>query len=170
VTPDAAAAAYTGGKVDIAVTYSPFLKQSNDAQKDGRIIYDSSKMPSAIMDVYMFSTPFVQEHPQAVQGFVNGIFKAREFIQTNSDEAYAIVGKQLQIKPEAVGEEFKGVGLTSLEDNIKLMSDTGSDTYLGKHMESLSKFLQAQNQIPEAQTLEELSALIDPTFVKAASL
>jgi NitT/TauT family transport system substrate-binding protein len=170
VTPDAAAAAYSSGRVDIAVTYSPFLKQSNDAQPDGRIIYDSSKMPTAIMDVYMFSTQFVEEQPEATQAFVNGIFRAREFLQTNADEANAIAGKRLELAPEEVASELKGVGLTSPEDNIKLMSDTSSDTYLGKHMESLAQFLKGQNQIPEAPTLEQLSTLIDPTFVKAAAV
>jgi len=170
VTPDAAAAAYSSGRVDVAVTYSPFLQQSNQAQKDGRVIYDSSKMPNAIMDVYMFSTSFVEENPQAVQGFVNGIFKARQFIETNPDEAYPIAGKMLELKPEEVAQELKGVGLTSPEDNIKLMSDTSSDTYLGKHMESLATFLKEQGQIPEAMTLDQLGALIDPTFVKAAQV
>ncbi|NEQ28301.1 MAG: ABC transporter substrate-binding protein, partial [Microcoleus sp. SIO2G3] len=168
VTPDAAAAAYSSGRVDVAVTYSPFLQQSNQTQKDGRIIYDSSKMPNAIMDVYLFSTPFVQEHPQAVQAFVNGIYKAQEFLKTNQDEAYAIAGKMLELQPEEVGQELKGVGLTSPEDNIKLLTDTSSDTYMGKHLESLAKFLKEQGQIPEVLTLERLSSLIDPTFVKAA--
>lgn len=168
VTPDAAAAAYSSGRADIAVTYSPFLQQSNQAQKDGRIIFDSSKMPNAIMDVYVFSTAFVQSNPQAVQAFVNGIYKAQELIKTNQDEAFAIAGKMLQLKPEEVGQELKGVQLTSREDNIKLLSDTSSDTYLGKHMESLSNFLKDQDQIPQAMTLDQLSALIDPTFVKAA--
>lgn len=169
VTPDAAAAAYSSGRVDIAVTYSPFLQQSNQAQKDGRIIYDSSKMPNAILDVYMFSTPFVQNNPQAVQAFVNGIYKAQEFLRTNQDEAYAIAGKRLELKPEEVGQELKGVQLTSREDNIKLLSDASSDMYLGKHMESVANFLKDQEQIPQAMTLDQLSALIDSTFVKAAA-
>jgi NitT/TauT family transport system substrate-binding protein len=168
VTPDAAAAAYASSKVDIAVTYSPFLQQSSDAQKDGRIIYDSSKMPTAIMDVYIFSTKFVQDNPQAAQGFVNGIFKAREFIQTNPDEAYAIAGKQLQLKPEEVADQLKGVELMGLEENLKLMSPS-DDIYLGNHLESLAKFLKQQEQIPNVLTLDQLGALIDPTFVKAAT-
>jgi NitT/TauT family transport system substrate-binding protein len=170
VTSDAAAAAYASGKVDIAVTYSPFLQQSNNTQKDGRIIYDSSKMPTAIVDIYVFSTKFVQAHPHAVQGFVNGIYKAQDFIQTNADEAYAIAGKQLQLKPEDLANQLKGVKLISPEENIKLMADPSSDIYLGKHLESLAKFLKGQNQLSDLLTLDQLSTLIDPTFVKAASV
>jgi hypothetical protein len=37
-------------------------------------------------------------------------------------------------------------------------------------MESLATFLKEQGQIPEAMTLDQLGALIDPTFVKAAQV
>lgn len=47
-----AAAAYQAGNIDIASTYAPFLSQANEAQPDGRIIYDSSQMPTAITDFY----------------------------------------------------------------------------------------------------------------------
>jgi NitT/TauT family transport system substrate-binding protein len=118
--------------------------------------------------VYIFSADFVEQHPQAATAFVKGIFKAQEFIQTNPDEAYAIAGKMLELEPAEVAEELKGVGLTSLEDNVTLLSDEASDTYLVKHMTELGEFLQAQRQIPQAPTAEQLKALVDPTFVKAA--
>ena len=79
VTPDAAAAAYQAGRTDIAVTYSPFLQKANEAQKDGRIIYDTSKMPTAIVDVYLFSTKFIEANPEATKAFVQGILKGLKF-------------------------------------------------------------------------------------------
>jgi NitT/TauT family transport system substrate-binding protein len=168
VTPDAAAAAYSSGKADIAVTYAPFLQQANQGQKDGRVIYDTSKMPTAIMDLYVFRSQFVQEHPQAVQGFVNGIFKAQEFLKTNTQEALAIAGKQLGLKPDEVAEQLKGVNLTNLDDNLKILAEPTSKVYLVNHMENLGKFLKGQNQISTAPTPEQIKALIDPSFVKQA--
>lgn len=167
LSPDAAAAAYTAGRADIAVTYSPFLAQAGAAQKDGRVIFDSSMMPNAIMDVYLFSNKFIQEQPQAVEGFVRGIFQAKEFLQTNPDEALAIAGKKLELKPEEVAEELKGVELTTLEDNVRLLSDSSAEDSMLNHMNSLSKFLKAQNQIPAEIPTDQLQQLIDPTFVKA---
>lgn len=169
LTPDAAATAYTAGRADIAVTYSPFLKQAADAQSDGRIIYDSSKMPNAILDLYLFSDKIVQERPKAVEAFVRGIFRGKEFLQTNPDEALAIAGKKLELTPEEVAEELKGVQLTSLEDNIKLLAEPTSDIYLVKHMDTLGQFLKGQGQIPEAPSTDMLASLIDPSFVKAVS-
>jgi len=165
VTPDAAAAAYQAGQIDIAVTYSPFLKQANDAQSDGRIIYDTSKMPTAILDVYVFSPEFLEENPTAGEAFVSGIFKGIEFLETNPDEALAIVGERLELSPEDVATELEGVDLTSLEKNIEMLSNPDSDVYLAKHMQALGEFLVAQEQIPEAPT--NLETLLEPRYVQA---
>lgn len=164
VTPDAAAAAYQAGRTDIAVTYSPFLQKANEAQKDGRIIYDTSKMPTAIVDVYLFNTKFVEANPNAMKAFVQGIFKGIKFLETNKDEALAIAGKRLQLKPEEVEEQLKGVRLIDLPTNLEMMSDSQSNIYLLKHMNDLSQFLLAQKQIPKAP---DLSKLLEPTFVKS---
>jgi NitT/TauT family transport system substrate-binding protein len=167
LTPDAAAAAYQAGRVDIAVTYSPFLKQANDAQPDGRIIYDTSQMPTAIVDVYLFSTEFVEQYPEGVQAYVNSIFQAIEFINTNPTEAYELAGKWLELSAADVGTELQGVDLTSVENNIKMLSDPSSGIYLADHMEKLGEFLKGQDQIPEAPNRETLEGLLDPTFVQA---
>lgn len=165
VTPDAAAAAYQAGQIDIAVTYSPFLKQANDAQSDGRIIYDTSKMPTAIVDVYIFSPQFLEENPTAGEAFVSGIYKGIDFMETNPDEAFAIIGERLELTPEDVAVELEGVDLTSLENNIEMLSNPDSDIYLAKHMQSLGEFLVAQEQIPEAPT--NLESLLEPRYVQA---
>ena len=167
LTPDAAAAAYQAGRADIAVTYSPFLKQANDAQSDGRIIYDTSQMPTAIVDVYLFNPEFVANNPDAAQAYVNGIYKGRDFIETNKDEAMEIGAKWLELTPEEVETELQGVDLTSPENNVAMLADESSDIYLLNHMMELSQFLADQGQISEAHSEEALRQVIDPTFVQA---
>lgn len=168
LTPDAAAAAYQAGRVDIAVTYSPFLQKANEAQSDGRIIFDTSQMPTAIMDVYLFDAGFVSANPAAIQAYVDGIYKGRDFLQTNSDEAFELVGQWLELAPEDVEAELKGVDLTSPENNALMLGDPSSDLYLVDHMTALGEFLADQGQIPAAPSTDDLAQLLDPTFVKAA--
>ena len=163
VTPDVAAAAYQSGRADIAVTFSPFLQKANAAQKDGRIIYDTSKMPTAIIDVYLFSTKFIEANPEAPKAFVQGIFKGIKFLETNKDEALTLVGKRLQLKPEEVEEQLKGVRLIDLPTNLEMMSNAQSDIYLLKHMNTLSQFLAEQKQIPQAA---DVSKVLEPKFLK----
>ena len=164
---EAAAAAYQAGRIDVAVTFSPFLKQTNEAQSDGRIIYDTSKMPTAIVDVYMFDAEFVQQQPDAAQAYVNGIFKAREFFETNKDEALEICSKWLDLDPETIETELQGVSLVSPKDNVTMLGDPISDRYLLQHMMDLGAFLAAQGQISQAPSEAMVERVLDPTFVKA---
>jgi NitT/TauT family transport system substrate-binding protein len=162
--PDAAAAAYQSGNVDIAFTYSPYLEQANAEQPDGRIIYDTSKMPMAIIDLNLVSVDFAQNHPEAVQAFLKGIFKAQEFLQTNPDEAYTIVAEPLGIQPDEVGEQLQGVELPDLQTNMEMMSNPQSDVYLLNALTEMAEFLQAQGQI---DTVPDLSRLVDSEFLSA---
>lgn len=167
MTPDAAAAAYQAEQADIAVTYAPFLQKANQAQPDGRVIYDTSKMPTAIVDVYLFSPEFVEQNPEAAQAFVNGILKGIEFLETDREEALAIAGQKLGLSPEEVEQELKGVDLTSLEKNVQMLGQSDSDLYLVPHMNSLGEFLVSQGQIPEAPA--DIPQLLEPQFVQSAS-
>lgn len=166
VAPDAAAAAYQAGKIDIVYSYSPFVEEANTAQKDGRIIYDTSKMPTAIMDLYAFKTDFIQNNPQAVKAFVGGVFQALDFLQSNPDEALPIAAEPLGVKPEELQTQLKGVKLPDLKTNVEMLSNAQSDLYVLKPMTALAAFLKEQGQI---ETEPDLSQFIDPQFVQALS-
>lgn len=168
LTPDAAAAAYQAGRVDVAVTYAPFLTRADEAQPDGRIIFDTSQMPTAIVDVYIFSPEFVEQTPNAAQAYVDGIYKGRDFLESNTDEALAIAGQWLELSPEDVEQELQGVDLTSPENNAKMLGDASSDLYLVPHMTDLATFLVDQGQIEAAPTAEEFEGVIESKFVEAA--
>jgi NitT/TauT family transport system substrate-binding protein len=165
-TPEAAAAAYQAGNIEIAYSYSPFVEKVNAVQKDGRVIYDSSKMPTAIADVYTFSTKFIEAHPETVQAFVGGVFKGLDLLKTNPDEALAIAAKPLNLKPEELKAQLKGIQLPDLQTNVDMLSNPQSELYLLKPINSLVKFLQSQKQI---DTTPDMSKYIDPQFVKALS-
>lgn len=165
-SPDAAAAAYGAGKVDIAVTYEPFLSQANAAQSGGRIIYDSSKMPTAIVDLYVFDSQFAATYPKAVTAFVQGIFKGLDFLKTNPQDALAIASKPLSITPKELQEQLKGLRLVDLPTNKEMLGDPTSNLYLLNSFKDLVAFLKEQGQI---KTDIDMSKYIDPSFINALS-
>ncbi len=166
---DAAAAAYQAGTIDIAVTYEPFLSTVGEEQADGRVIIDTSDMPTAILDIYLFQADFVEENPDKVQSFVNGILKGKAFIESDSEEAYKIIGDKLEISPEEVEEQLGGVDLTSLEDNQKVLTGEGASQSLSENLMILSEFLVEQDEIEAPLTAEQVSGLIDSSFITAAT-
>lgn len=163
-TPEAGAAAYQAGDVEIAYTYAPYIEKAQTIQKDGRVIFDSSKMPTAIADLYTFSTDFIESNPEAVQGFVNGIFKSLDLMQTNPREALAIAAKRFEMQPDELATQLKGIRLPDLKTNQKMLGDPTSDLYMLKPMTAMAEFLKKHGQI---QTMPDLSKFIDPQFVMA---
>ncbi|XGV99529.1 MAG: ABC transporter substrate-binding protein [Leptolyngbya sp. BL-A-14] len=162
--PDAAAIGYQTGKIDIAYSYSPFSEKAIAAQTDGRVIYSSKQMPTAIVDVYLFSTKFVQSNPKAIAAFVEGTFKGAEFLKTNRQEGVAIGAKQLKVTPAELDQQLKGIRTPDLSINKAMLGDTSSKEYLLPSMTKLADFLKAQGQI---QTIPDLKAMLDPQFVNA---
>ena len=164
--PEVAASAYQSGDIDIAYTYSPYLEKANAAQPDGRIIYDTSKKPTAIIDINIVSTEFAQDYPDAVQAFVKGIFKAQEFLKTNPSEAYAIVAEPLDIQPNEVADQLKGVRFPDLKTHLEMVNNSQSELNLLNALSAMAEFLIEQGQI---QTIPDLASLIDPQFFQNIS-
>ncbi|MBE9178009.1 ABC transporter substrate-binding protein [Oculatella sp. LEGE 06141] len=160
--PEVAARAYEAGNVEIAYTYSPFLEKANASQSDGRIIYDTSQKPTAIIDLNLVTTEFAETYPEAVQAFSKGIFKAQEFLKTNPDEAYAIVAEPLGLQPNEVGEQLKGVLLPDLETHSEMLNNPQSDLYLLDALSAMAEFQKTQGQI---DTVPDLASFIDPQFL-----
>jgi NitT/TauT family transport system substrate-binding protein len=164
--PSAAAAAFQSNNVDIAVTYAPYLKQAADAVKDGRIIYDSSKMPTAISDLYLFDTAYIKANPKAVQAFVNGTLKGLQFFKDNPEEGIALSAVKLETEPADLAADLKGLSLPDKATNLKMLAQPDSDLYLAKTLEELADFLLAEGQIESKP--DNLADLLDPQFIQAS--
>lgn len=164
--PSSAAAAYQANNVDIAVTYAPYLNQANEARSNGRIIYDSSQKPTAITDVYVFETEFIENNPQAVQGFVDGVFQGIEFLENNPDEGLEIAARKLQITPDALAADLKGIELPKAQRNLEILSNPESDVYLGKSLNTLAQLVAEQGEVQNIPT--DMDQFLEPRFVEAA--
>ena len=164
--PAAAAAAFQTGNVDIAVSYAPYLQQAANAVEDGRVIYDSSRMPTAIIDMYIFDSTYVEENPEAVQAFVNGIFKGLQFLQTDRAEALEISAVALDVSAEDVAADLEGVKLPDRATNIEMLAQPDSDLYVAGPLTELAQFLKEEGQIESEAG--DFAPLLDPQFVESS--
>ncbi|WP_036483801.1 ABC transporter substrate-binding protein [Myxosarcina sp. GI1] len=159
-----AAAAYQAGNVDIASSFAPFLSQANEAQSDGRIIYDSSKMPTAITDFYILDSQYIEENPEAATAFITGIIKAIDFLATNRDEAIAIAAAQLEVTPEALAKDLEGIKLPGAETNLEMLANTNSDLYILNSLNAMGEFLVDQGEI---QAVPDMATFLEPQFIQS---
>lgn len=166
--PSAAAAAFQSNNVDIAVTYAPFLQEAADAVPDGRIIYDSSQMPTAISDLYIFDTAYAEQNPAAVQAFVNATLRGLEYLKENPEEGAEIGATALEMDVADLQSDLEGIKLPDRAENLEMLAQPTSGLYLGGPLEDLADFLLSEDQIE--QDPGDFSSLIDPQFIEAATL
>lgn len=164
LAPDAAAAAFQKGDLEVVYTYSPFSEQALKGQKDGRILFSSKEMPTAIADLYVFNTKFIQSNPKAVAAFVEGHFKGLEFLKTNPKEGLAIMAKQLNITPAELEEQLKGIQIPDIATNIEMLGNPRSPVSLAKPMTELTSFLKSAGK---TSSVPDVAKLLDPQFVNA---
>jgi NitT/TauT family transport system substrate-binding protein len=89
---DDAGAAFVAHKVDAAVTWEPWLSRAKKTT-GGHVLVDSSSTPGLIVDILLFRTDIIKNHPDAVKASVAGWYKAVDYWKKNPDESDAVMAK-----------------------------------------------------------------------------
>ena len=90
------------GLVDVTTSHPPYAGKALAAGGVRQIAtsWDILHSPGAGLSCRGFTEDFIKEHPDQVQGFVNALYKARVWINSNQDEAINIVAKYLKLEPK----------------------------------------------------------------------
>ena len=105
-----AGAAFVAGRVDVAVTWEPWLSKAK-ARTDGRVLVSSREYPDLIMDSFAFRKDFVQKYPDTVKDFMKAYYDAYDWMQQNKTEALKVVGDAVQEKPDDVTADLSTMTL-----------------------------------------------------------
>jgi NitT/TauT family transport system substrate-binding protein len=151
-----AGTAAVAGRVDIAVTYEPYLQAAIEEGEDCEIIYTAAERPGLISDALAVNTEFAEENPEAVVGVLRAWGDAIDYYNENTKEAQAIIADNVGEKPSALAPSFEGVELFSLED---------SQEYLENDYEALwteiGEIMLDQGQI---DAVPDVNTYLDTTF------
>ncbi len=122
MTATDAGVAFTAGRVDAAVTWEPHLSQGA-ATDHGKVLVSSSETPGLIVDVVAVLGSTAVEHEAELKAFVRAWQRALDFLETNPDEAYAImavgVGGWLEDPNEFKGAAT-GIQYLDIETNVEM--------------------------------------------------
>lgn len=158
IAPDAGAA-FVAGKVDVAVTWEPWLSKASErggghllaSSRDARIIYD---MPILRADV-------LEKRRSDASAMLRAVFAAQAWIPEHKEEATQIIAKELKISPQEASEQMQGVHWLSYEENLNALT---SGEYSVKHA------LQAAGdlwfKLGLIKTQPKADDLIDTSFLK----
>lgn len=118
---DDAGAAFAAGKLDVAVTWEPWISQVS-ADKVGHVIFSSADVPNLILDCVTISRATRTAKSAETRAFFRALNKANEFVIAHPAEAAVLASKALEMKPEDIQAMLPKVKLYGKAENLAAMS------------------------------------------------
>jgi len=124
---DDAGTAFLAGQLDAAVTWEPYLSESN-TREGGHVLVSSADYPKTIVDVMVMRSDFAEANPEAVAGFTAAWYEAVEFYKANPEAGNEIMAKGLGLDAEEVAEMAAGITFYGAEENAALFDASQAES------------------------------------------
>lgn len=116
--------ALIAGRVDVAVTYEPYISAALKEGPDFKVLYSAGEKPGLISDVLAAPADYVTAHTKELQGIIKAWDKAVTYLRQNPDEGGKIIADAVGSPLEEFKTAFAGVQLFDLEENEAALGGT----------------------------------------------
>jgi NitT/TauT family transport system substrate-binding protein len=154
--PSDAATAAAAGRVDVAVTYQPYLQTAVNEGDNCEVIFTASENPGLISDGLAVNTELAESNPDAVVGVLQAWGDAVDYYNENTADAQTIIAENVGSKPEELGSTFKGVELFDLQQSVDFLASDYEALW-----DEISTILADQGQIDSEP---EVTDYLDTSF------
>src|SRR6266849_1993049 len=117
-------------KVDAGVAWDPDMSDAVAKRPGAKKIYDTRIANRLIADILVVSDSFSAKHPQTLLKFAQGWLEGVDFIKTQPERAYNLIGtiKDFNIPSDLAKTMLGGVKLADYADNRSFMGTAGSNS------------------------------------------
>jgi NitT/TauT family transport system substrate-binding protein len=157
MNPDDAGAAFAAGKIDVAVTWEPWITKVS-GEKKGHVIFSSKETPNLILDVLAISSRTEKKKPAETRAFLKALNRGYAFVKSNTDESAALAAKALEQKPDEVKAMLPKVLLYSPAQNLEVMGGPAAAATA-----QVARFFKDKKV---NETLVDVSKMYDPSYLK----
>src|SRR3989475_12485910 len=144
-----AGAAFVASKVDVAVTWEPWLSKAK-TRTDGHILVSSKQYPDLIMDSFAFRKDFIQKYPDTVKDFMKAYYDALTWMQANQTEALKVIGDAVQESPSDVSADLSTMTLFDLSTGKQVIGTSSSHGKIYDTVKAAADFWKAQGKVDTA--------------------
>ncbi|WP_353572554.1 ABC transporter substrate-binding protein [Candidatus Albibeggiatoa sp. nov. BB20] len=148
------------GKIDAGHTWEPMVTEA--LNKGYKILAKAGDVPGVILDVLGFHSDVIEQRPEDIQAVVNALVEAYQFVQTDYDEAIAIMAKAEGVSEPEMSQGIQQLHLLPLIENQQAMQKEGA---MFKSGQITIDFFMQKGQFITQPNLDEV---INPRFVQAA--
>lgn len=117
-------------KVDVAVTYEPYLTAALQQDSSFKLIYTAGEKPGLIGDVFVVRNDYLAGHPGQVYALLKAWGDAVAYYRSSTADGQAIIEKAVGADAGSLKTAFDGVQLYSLGEAKQLMTGGGYGTTL----------------------------------------
>jgi NitT/TauT family transport system substrate-binding protein len=130
-----AGAAFIAGKVDVAVTYEPYLTTALKESKGSKLLYTAGEQPGLVGDVFVVSDETIAKRPGQLVALIKTWDQAVKAYNGDTAGSQAIIEEAVGSKPGELKSAFDGVKFYDLAQNQSELSGT----YVSKTIEDVKK-------------------------------
>jgi len=152
--------ALDAGRVDAGHIWEPSVTEA--VNKGYKVLASAGDIPGIITSTLNFRTEVIKQRPQDIQAVVNAFIEARHFLETNPEEAIAIMAQAEGVSKDEMAQGVKNVHILTLDENIAAIQPDG---VLHNSGEMIIDFFSKKGQFP---TLPDLNTVINTQFILAA--
>lgn len=162
MTTDQAGVAFAAGKVDVAVTWEPYLSTAKK-RPGARVLVTSKELEPILADTLFISDAVIKNKPQQVQALVEALQEANNYWIANKEQENKTVATRWKMKLDEVNSIMDTDELYSTANNIKQFGLDGEKGELFRYIDKCAK-LWFEAGIIKKQI--DGKSIIDPQFVR----
>lgn len=155
-----AGAAFVAKAIDVSVTWEPFASQG--IASGGTALITSKDTPNLIIDIISARKDILKARKDDVKRLLDAWYDALAFVDTNKDEAFAIMAKHSDVKVDEFAGMWAGVKMYSRPENIDLIGTSEKPGPYADAVKAMSSFMVKSKLIPHGV---EPASMIDGSLL-----
>lgn len=161
ITSADAATAFASKKVDVAVTYEPWLTKAAQ-EGNGQIIF-TSKDSNIIPDGLVAKSTVIESRKADIEAYLRAVDKGVQFIRENPDEAHQIIAERLGVKLDEISPMLETIRLFSVAENKDVIFNTSDPMNV---MDSLAFAAKTSETVKLINSPIDSTKLYDDSLIK----
>lgn len=157
-----------GGSTKVGVTYEPSV--TGIVKADGgtkfHVLFSSKQAPGLITDVLVVTPKTIKNDPAMITAFIKAFVEGEEYIKSNPDDAYAIVGKALGEGAADAKAQYAGVVNPPLAEMPGVLAKSDKLPSFWASGPVIGDLLRAEGQIPAVPPIADT---YDASFINTAA-
>ncbi len=146
-------------KVDVAVTYEPYLTAALQQDTSFKLIYKAEQKPGLIGDVFVVRTDYLASHPGQVDALLKTWGDAVAFYRSSTSDGQAIIEKAVGANPGDLKTAFDGVQIYNLSEAKALMT--------GAYLQTLADVKKVATDAGIITKPVDETKVVDTSFISA---